>query len=195
MDEKQLIVQLQRLTSITDKEWIVVAKRCKAFLRSRLKNKTGWGVHSESSLGVNAFDFYFVGAVEKLYAGTCTWFFERFDITEQIIRIMNSMISENIRKSDTFIDVQIEIEYDTERVCSCKEIDEEYIDEDEYNGKLQIVKNIIQDNEDLITYFNLVQEGYNSKEISLEMNLPISKVYKLTEKIKTLVLKELSYAK
>ncbi len=195
MDEKRLIVQLQRLTSITDEEWIVVSDKCNHFLRSRLKNKTSWGVHSESNLGINAFDFYFVGAVEKLYNGTCTWFFGKFNLEEQIIRIMNSAISDNVRKAKITNEQKLEIEYDDKKICSCKGIEENGIDEDEYATRIQIIRTAIQNDPELSTYFSLVHEGCNSKEISQEMNIPIPKVYKLTEKLKAVILKELSYAK
>ena len=195
MDEKRLVIQLQRLTSITNEEWIVTSKKCYNFLQYRLKGKTGWGVHSETNLGISVFDYYFVAAVEKLYEGAWTWQFEKFNIIEQIITIMNSMISANVDKATNIYKRTIVIEYDSDKVYTCKEIDIDDVNEEEYDVKIQLIKNAIQNDSEMKTYFSLVQEGYSSKEISQQMGVPISKVYKFTEKLKAVTLKKLNYAK
>jgi hypothetical protein len=61
-------------------------------------DRTKSGAHCEAYLGVNPVQYYVSGAVLKLFDPDegWVWQFERFDLTTQLIRIANSLISKKV---------------------------------------------------------------------------------------------------
>lgn len=194
--EQRFIEVTQRLNEISDGEWRIVIKKCKDHIRLRLKQKCATGAHSEKNLGMSAFDFYFGTALTKLYEGVWDWKFEKFSILEQFIRIIDSMISEVVRKykvhhsHDTEASSQKFFEIDYHDIESSfyalSDPDQsEPLDEpdDYYNEMLDTVTAAIEGDDELEDYLFCVMEGMNADEISDKLNWPKRKVYKTTEKV------------
>lgn len=145
---------------------------------------------------MSAFDFYFGTALTKLYEGVWDWKFEKFSILEQFIRIIDSMISEVVRKykvrhsHDTEASSQKFFEIDYHDIESSfyalSDPDQsEPLDEpdDYYNEMLDTVTAAIEGDDELEDYLFCIMEGMNADEISDKLNWPKRKVYKTTEKI------------
>jgi DNA-directed RNA polymerase specialized sigma24 family protein len=87
-----------RLENIDQSTWKLAIEKCYIHLRYKLRNKTQSGAHCSQRLGAEPFDYYVSKCIKGIYSGTWEWFYQRFTIAEQMIRIINSMISEQVRK-------------------------------------------------------------------------------------------------
>lgn len=180
---------LQQLESITDDQWRATAKRCKDHIRMRTYMKTAVGAHSSDNLGMSPFDYYYVGAVEKLFKGTWDWKFELYSIEVQIIRIIDSMISDEIRKTFTAKKQSVKLNYvDAEenlfQFPTDIDIQQTQENEKEFNRQISMIQEAIKGDRDLELLFLCIQQGYKPSEIAREMNIDIKAVYKVTERLK-----------
>ena len=186
----------KRLDEISDGEWKIVIKKCKEHIRLKLKQKCATGAHSEKNLGMKAFDYYFGQAIEKIYAGVWDWKFEKFSIIEQLIRIINSLISEVVRKYKLYHDKgeedfpkeifeinYVDIESSFYGLNNPDEVESLEVKEDYYDKMLEDVINAIDGDSELENYLLCVMDGMNTSEIAKKMKWPIKKVYKTTEKL------------
>ena len=89
---------LKKLKAISRSEWKQALGKCYSHLKLKLYGKIDKGAHCESRLGIHAFDFYTGQALTSLFEGKWNWDFGKFTIEEQLIRIIDSMISEQVRK-------------------------------------------------------------------------------------------------
>ena len=92
---------LDKLHRVIEKEWAGVMKVCKEHINMKVRHKTLFGAHSQVRLGMDPFQFYFHEALTKLYEGVWDWQYEKFSLLEQMKRIIDSIISEEVRKSKT----------------------------------------------------------------------------------------------
>lgn len=194
MGQKELINQ--KLMALTDNEWKVAAKRCKEHLKLKRRVFTKFGAHSEKNLGVSPFEHYFHKAITSLFDGIWEWKFEKYSIDEQIIRIVDSMVSEEVRKAKTEKSKRFKLIYEDPnseiwKFASSGEADEENA-EVEFSSQVEKIRKAIVGNVDLESLFSHIQGGFKSKEIAEKMSIPIDKVYKLMESLKLSVKKSVA---
>ncbi|MFA7105614.1 MAG: hypothetical protein WC165_10850 [Dysgonamonadaceae bacterium] len=89
-------VEVDALLNLSQREWSIVVDRLFKYVFYKLNNKTDFGAHSEHNLMINPADYYVTNAIEKLITGSWKWKRE-FSIDEQLKRIVNSLLSAEIR--------------------------------------------------------------------------------------------------
>lgn len=201
MTRKEIV--LSKLVEVPEKEWAAVAIKCRDHIRLRIKHKTLFGAHSTSNLGMPAEQYYFNNAVEKLYdpINGWDWKFETYTLEEQLIRIINSMISEEVRKVKTSKADALNIVY-SEDETFIESFDDSLSIEEVVEGEERIQKFIdqistaIQGDEDLEMLYLFIQDGKSYDEIAIELGFPDkNKLYKLVERLKDKVKKYLIFMK
>lgn len=181
---------IKKLTEVSEDEWKVAIARCKKLIDHRTKGKTIFGAHCESRLGMDPFDFYFQRALDSLYEGVWNWQFEKYTLSEQLTRIIGSMISEEVRKykgkkekedSPSFISYE---EYSYRVMVGS----EEDIPSEEYEKKcdkqLKIIEQAITGDEDMENLFLLILDGKTNNDICENLGWDKRKLYKVSEKMK-----------
>lgn len=79
-------------------EWPNILKKCYIHVDLRLKGKTLTGAHCEQRLGMLSQDYYVGNALKAIYEQSWQWQYQKYDIVSQLIRVINSMISNEVRK-------------------------------------------------------------------------------------------------
>ncbi len=185
---------LKRLTELCEDEWIVAIEKCRRLIDLRVRGRTKFGCHSENYLGMSPFDYYIYEAINKLYSGAWEWK-EEYSISEQMCRIVGSLISENVRKyrleqekNSSSIKTQIPIEnigffnmvdFDEDTQSAEKEKFYEY--------QIDTIMEAIDGNEDMETLFLYITEGKSSDEICNETGWEKKKLYRVTDHLKSKV--------
>src|SRR4051812_5729098 len=88
----------KKLNEITRDAWTTALMKCHGHMNLRLQGKTASGAHCQQRLGMEAKDYYMGEAIKSIYEGTWDWKYDQYPIDEQLIRIIDSMISEQVRK-------------------------------------------------------------------------------------------------
>lgn len=177
-----------RVLKVSDDDWRVVVKKVKNHLRIRKILFSTTGVHSEKNFGMSPMDYYLGNAIEKLFDGKWIWK-KDLTISEQVIRIIDSMISTELEKADTDKAKSVNIEYvdaDKDLWLFPSDIDISQSDEIEkdFQEKIDLIYKAIDGDNDLELLFLCIQQGIKSKDIAEEMGIPVERVYKLSEKLK-----------
>jgi hypothetical protein len=186
---KRIEQVLQLINKVSDDDWRIYAKKCKDHINIRLGNKTVYGAHSEKNLDMSPFDFYFTGAVTKIIDGTWDWKFESYTLLEQLKRIIDSMISEEVRKYKTPKAQSVKIyslgELDLfDHIISDFDIEPNEENENEFIRQIEIVKQAINGDKELELFHLCIECQMKYPEIAQEMQIDIKKAYKLGEKLK-----------
>ena len=179
LSEERFIEVTRRLNEISDAEWKIIIQKCKKHIRLRLFQKCATGAHSEKNLGMKPFDFYFGSAIDKVYTGVWDWKFEQFSIQDQLIRIIDSMISEVVRKYKVHnnpgnVDIPKEIfELNYEDIESSfyslsdpDQVQPLDVEDDYYDEMLSTVSKAIEGDDELESYFLCVMDGMDATAIS-----------------------------
>lgn len=167
----------RQLKLVSPEEWDGICSRCKTWLRSKLWGKTSGGAHAEKELGLPAEDYYLNEAIALIYEFRWEWKFEKFSLTEQIIRICNSLISRQVEKFKS--KKEVALDYNDE--IGLNVFDEVY--EEDIDNLLRCIERIVAQDTRLCFYWEAIKEGYKPKMISELMNEPTNKTYKLNDKL------------
>ncbi|NOQ71164.1 MAG: hypothetical protein GQ574_04120 [Crocinitomix sp.] len=171
----------RRLELLTDKEWKDICDRCKKAINTRLYNKTEWGAHSIKELGAPAVDHYLNTSIEKIYSFQRDWKFEDRTITEELIRISNSLISHQLEAYKSRINGKY-IEVDLNDDLRYKIFDD--IEDDKHIDELiNCIENLVKEDGDLEFYWEAIKDRMKSREIAVLMEKPINRIYKLNDKL------------
>lgn len=191
MTRKEVV--LSKLVAVSDSEWLAAMAKCREHMKLKLKRKTLTGAHSTAVLSMPAHDYYLTNAIQKLYeVDGWDWKFEKFTLTEQLIRIINSMISEQVRKYKVEKANNPAVQFtDDESVFEDILTDEEAAEKeaviDEFLG---LTETAIKGDDNLEILYLHLMEGKAYPDIAKEMNMDIKKIYKLAEKLKEKVKKQ-----
>jgi hypothetical protein len=185
---------LEKLYSITEKEWKEVVNALTKWVYFKLKGKTLFGAHSEQNLGISSVDYYVDGAIEKLFSLEWKWKFEEYTIFEQLQRIVGSMMSTNVEKCKTQKEEIIFLENEDLISIIDKNNVEEYNDEI-YQAFLEALSACTIDDEDLQLYALAISEYNSFDEISRELGWEKSKLYRLQKKLTRRIIKYLETKK
>lgn len=187
MNQQEIV--LQKLSDIPEKEWVMIANTCKKHIRLRVGQKTLFGAHSEKNLSMSAFDYYFTTAIEKIYSGTWKWKYEKFTITEQLIRLIDSLISEEVRKYRTnkddlpsFVDADSPIIGNLLKLSYTGENNQQM--ELEHKKLFEEIEKVVNGNFELQFILQCFREGKSYNEISIETGMDKKALYKSLESLK-----------
>ena len=175
----------KKLIKLKDDDWLIAMKKCDALIKHRVGRRTKTGCHSEEYLGEPAFDYYFNQAIDKLYSGTWEWK-DEYSFSEQICRIVGSIISENVRKYKMkpekkevlFNDIAYYFGVDFNEDAKVEEREEIY------EIQLNTIAQAIDGNSDMETLLIHIMDKKTNDEICEVTNWKKEKLYKLTNKMK-----------
>ncbi|GAA4749347.1 hypothetical protein GCM10023229_32450 [Flavisolibacter ginsenosidimutans] len=176
---------LNKLGEITHETWRAAIQKCHDHMDTKLWGKTASGAHCEQRLGMDAKDYYLGKAIKALYEGTWEWKYEEFPIDEQLIRIINSMISEQVRKYK--IEVKkgkktVLVENEQLALSLDEEVDKEY-DESQLQKLSTALTMACEGNEQYQALVKFKKQGLSYNEISTEMNCDKEELYRMIENI------------
>ncbi|MFN0213165.1 MAG: hypothetical protein ACKVT2_02830 [Saprospiraceae bacterium] len=191
MNERRKTI-LEKLTAVPDRTWLALMAKCHEHIRLKLKGKTLYGAHSPARLGeANPQDYYFKEAVTKLYDDVWDWKFEQYSLEEQLVRIIDSMISEEVRKVTTKKgQAQHALIATKELDVNTNDADDSDISEEQerqFAYHVQIVQEAIQGDDDLEYLFDCLQKGNEAHEICRDCGWTKDQLYKKTALLKAKV--------
>lgn len=173
---------LKKIDKLTDNDWRVALKKCKEHIKLRLFQKTLFGAHTSTNLGKDPFDYYLDIACDKILVGDWEWQ-DKFDLSEQLIRIINSHISTEVEKYKTqkegfvkYIDIEDEF-----YKVPYEETDE--IDENDYELRLDIIQQAVDGDIELELLWESIKEGKKRIEIADLLEVDTRRIDKLREKL------------
>lgn len=175
----------QKLLDLPDEVWKPAIKKCHEHAQLKLRGKINAGAHSSQRLGMEAIDFYTGEAIKKLYDGTWEWKHETYTLDEQLIRIMDSMISEQVRKYKSEINKNkktILVEQHQLALALTEEADEEY-DEAYLNRYKAALATACEGNEKYQKLVCLYKKGLGYDEIANGLGCTKPEVYRLMENL------------
>lgn len=176
---------LERLEKVDEEEWLVVLDKARKHVEIRVKGRTKYGAHSEENLGMPAVDYYVGETIKRLYEGKRDWKFEERILELEFIRIIDSMISEEVRKiQDKPEDATkiISVEPDSYLIDDVEQSEDNA--EELYSEQVSLIFEAISGEEDLEEIFLLIHDGKYYDEISSSLKIPKAKIYRAIEKIK-----------
>lgn len=188
----------KKLDEVSDIEWKIAIKKCEKHLHFRLINKTKFGAHSIENLGIPAKDYYLEYAYSRIFDGFWQWK-DDYDLTEQLIRIIDSRISTVVKsytdakekdkkreaegKYPLKVTIRVhDIENTFYNLRSEQDVDEAELlkIENEYE---KIEKFVSQsDDENIKMFWECTKEGYKRREIAEIMELTPKQLDKVKEK-------------
>ncbi len=189
---------LKKLTEVPDEEWQIAMLKCQKLINWRIKGRTRYGCHSEKRLGMPVFDYYFHGAIEKLYDGVWEWK-DQYSLAKQLHRIIGSMISDEVRKykveqKKPEKNHQI-VPFDEQVHSIGEELDEFLTAEEKENisdRQLELIEKAIEGDPNMESVYLLKLEGKSSKEICEELGWERKKFYRVNaqmcEQVKILLM-------
>jgi len=173
-----------RIDHLTDTDWKVALAKCKKHIELRLWQKTLSGAHSASNLGADSVEHYLSLSYEKILTGEWEWK-EEYTLAEQMIRIVNSLISKEVDKVKTAKGKSFKISY--------RNIEEEFynlVDEPEnldelalHETKLHSIETAICGDEQLEFIVEALKEGKKRTEIASLMDITPRQFDKLRERL------------
>lgn len=187
---------LERLHSISEKEWRYVIDKLTVFVHFKLKGKTLFGAHSTQYLGIKAIDYYVDEAVAKLFSLEWKWQYEKYTLIDQLKRIIGSMISTNVESFKKRIEKITPTENDVLYILIEKG---SLNDNDDYDLTYLTFKKALeecsQDDEDLQLYAMALEECNSFDEMSAQLGWDKKKLYSLQQKMTRRIIKNLETKK
>lgn len=178
----------RRLREIPRSVIIDAIKKCYIHVDLRLQNKTLSGAHCEQRLGMPAHDYYVGNAIKALYELRWEWKYEQYDISTQLIRIIDSMISAEVRKfkSERKRNIQLPLLVENDELAyeiNANEEDYDPIEEAYHNQCAQALHSSCEDKTEYQHFLKLKLAGKNCNEISEIMGITVDAVYQMMETI------------
>lgn len=175
---------LEQLEKVDEEEWLVILSKAKEHIKIKTRGRTSYGAYSEENLGMSAIDYYVGETLKKLFEGTRDWKFETRSLVAEFIRIIDSIITEEVRKINIRKDGSTKIiSVDPEVFVDETEIKTENIEE-VYSSQIDAILEVISEDKELEEIFLLIHDGNNYEQISKKMDIPKLKIYRAIEKIK-----------
>jgi hypothetical protein len=188
----------RKLDKVNDPEWKIAIKKCEKHLFFKLMNKTKFGAHTVENLKIPPKDYYLEYAYSRIIDGFWEWK-DDFDLTEQLIRIIDSRIStvvksyKNSKESDEKRENEgkyplktsiksLDIENTFYNLRSEEEVDEKELLEIENDYKK--IESFISESKDenIKMFWEYTKEGYKRVEIAELMEVTPKQLDKIKEK-------------
>lgn len=194
MDRHSIIIK--KLMAISDNEWRVIQEKSDRIIQNRIRNKTDFGAHSEGNLGMPINDYYFQEALSRLYEGKRDWKYEKRSLIEEISRIINDIIGDEVDKykrnhkklAVTYLgnDELLSI---IDKNPNRDDDDNVFANEKRYQEEIDFIESVIEGDDDLeMLFLALEEKGMNYSEICSEYDWDKTKLYRLVEKLKRKVI-------
>jgi hypothetical protein len=172
----------KKIAKLKDIDWRVALKKCKEHIRYRLFQKTLYGAHTSSNLGKDPFDYYLEIACDKILLGDWEWQ-DKFDLSEQLIRIINSYISKEVEKYTNNKEDAIKYSNLEEEFYKVPYEETDLIQENEYEARLNIIEQAVHGDVELELLWEAIKEGKKRIEIAELLEVDVRRVDKLREKL------------
>ncbi|ANE53139.1 hypothetical protein [Flavisolibacter tropicus] len=174
----------QRIGTLQDRDWAVALGKAKEHIRLRLRQKTSFGAHHSTNLGADAIDHYLSIGYTKILSGEWEWK-ESHTLAEQMILIIDSYISKEVKRYKGLPEDTVRVEYrddlETSFYDNTDEDDTEEVQE-ECNRQVQLIEAAIQDDAELVMFWEGVKEGYKARDIASLLDITVKQLSKLREK-------------
>lgn len=177
-----------RLRAISMEDWEEVFKKCYGHVYLKLRNRTKKGAHCEQRLGMSAVDYYVGNACKALFEQTWTWQYEEIEILPQMIRVIDSMISNEVRKYKVEQKQNKQLPILVSNDGSLDEMSED--DPEISKADIQffqkcstILDKAIEDNAKHKQFVNLKRQGKDYDVIAGEMKCTPEELYQMMETI------------
>lgn len=194
MTRRELV--LKKLHLLSDQEQEKAVRELTRFVRNKMRknsklDRTLTGAHSEQNLGEEAVTFYVSKSITALYKPDgWDWKFEDRTLAEQLIRIANKFISDEVEKYRRLKDKE---EGDPSHKFIPKDANElfDLLDTSENDKEIseildkifEVAKECTVDDDNL-HYFTLrYLEGTDFNSIASEMDLTLNQIYVLRRKL------------
>ncbi|ARS35784.1 hypothetical protein [Pontibacter actiniarum] len=176
----------RRFNVLTDNDWRAAIKKCKEHLNWKLKQKTLFGAHSPANLGADPKEYYLSLALEKILAGSWEWQ-TQFSLSQQLIRLIDSLISKEVERVKTQKSENLKIEY--------RDIEVEFYDlgdcpdqsdreeKQEYERQVQVIEDAVQGDQQLQDFWEAVQAGYKRSDMAEHLGITPKQLDKVKEKL------------
>lgn len=172
----------KKIAKLNDNDWRVALKKCKEHIRYRLFQKTLYGAHTSTNLGKDPFQYYMDIACDKILFGDWEWQ-DKFDLAEQLIRIINSYISKEVDKYTTNKEESIKYADIEDEFYQTPYEESDDIQENEYSSRLDIIDKAVKGNIELEILWEAIKEGKKRVEIAELLEVDSRRVDKLREKL------------
>lgn len=176
-----------RLRAISTADWKEVFKKCYGHVDLKLRNKTLAGAHCEQRLGMRATDYYVGNAYKALFEQSWEWQYEKYDILTQMTRVINSMISNEVRKykaeQKQNKQLPLLIENDTFDGLMVEEPEEDILDTQYWEKCSKALDQACQDNPRYEEFVKLKINGKGYDEIINVMQCTLDEAYQMMETI------------
>lgn len=180
----------KRLARVKAVEWNVALTKCEEHIRLKLRQRTLYGAHSSSVLGADPIDHYISLACEKIISGAWEWQ-EEMELTEQLIRIINSSISKSVEHVATDKATMFKVTYGDieDEFYKLGNLDAQVDDRDEgrndaeYERRLKLVEESVAGDIELEILWEGVKEGKKRTEIAALLDKTPRQFDKLREKL------------
>ena len=182
----RLVETLEKLENTSEEEWKAIVAKCYGHIAIKLYKKTTSGAHCAQTLGVEPADYYFDKALISLYDGTWKWQFEKYSLAEQLIRIIDSMISEQVRKYKVNITKEKVVLVENEKLANNLDdwISDDDAESDERFMKMNTaIQEAIKDNEKYKEFIYLKTEGFSYNEMCEYFLCDVKDIYQMRETI------------
>lgn len=183
---------LKKLHELPEEVIVDAVQKLTLHVKARMRlgsqfDKTKKGAYAEDFLGMPAVDFYVGESVKRLFDPKgWEWKFEKFSLSEQLIRIANKLISDTPKqflnkkaKSPVFDNRDIGDIYDLESVAS----DNIRGNEEEYARLVDLAYNVSEDDDELQYFVCRYFEDAENKVIAQEMGITLAQVHVLRRKL------------
>lgn len=188
-----------KLNTVSSVEWEIALRKAEKHLNYRLWNKTKFGANTSENLGVPAKEYYLNFAYMSIIYGNWEWK-DDFDISQQLIRIIDSRISTvvesykkaKVKNEERSMDgkyqlTTTEVTQDIENTFYDLKSDEEISNEDllkveeEYKKTEQFI--IESHDNNLIMFWEGVKAGYTRKDIAELIGITPKQLDKIKERL------------
>ena len=175
----------RRLELVSEEEWVIALEKSRKHLKLRIKQKTLYGAHSEENLGDDPYDYYTSFAYEAILSGRWEWKSE-FSLADQMIRIINSRISEEVEKVKREKSAVLEIEYvdieDELYNVGVPAYDPSREEAEEWERQVRTIEDAIVGDDNLIFFWTCIKDGYKRVETADLMDLKPRQLDKVRER-------------
>jgi len=141
-------------------------------------------------------DYYFQEALSRLYEGKRDWKYEKRSLIEEISRIINDIIGDEVDKykrnhkklAVTYLgnDELLSI---IDKNPNRDDDDNVFANEKRYQEEIDFIESVIEGDDDLeMLFLALEEKGMNYSEICSEYDWDKTKLYRLVEKLKRKVI-------
>ena len=175
----------RKFAGVSDADWKVALDICREHIVWKLKQKTLFGAHTGANLGTEPIDYYLELAYSKLIEGEWEWKNE-YCLSEQMIRIVNSYTSKEVKRTKTNKAESFKIVYE-DIESQFYEIEEnEATDVDGmivYEKNVQVIDEAVKGNINLEILWDAIKEGKKRAEIADLLDMQPKQFDKLKEKL------------